>query len=158
MNLPRNPSKAEPLTRAQLACVKKLVSEVVHERRRAGGDLTYPLLWSRLRQKFGAEHYREIPRALFPQVLSYLIRFKYAARRGESPEEARWRFTKQIHALNRTLGWSDDEYRRRLKEWFGVSSSTELTLAQMRRLVRRQRRKLEGSRGPAPPSREEASR
>lgn len=140
---PPRPPRPETLTSAQAACVKKLVGEVVRARRKAGGDLTYPMVWSRLKQKFGAEHYTEIPRASFPQVLGYLIRFKYAAQRGEAPEETRWRLTKQIHALNRTLGWSDEQYRSRLKSWFDANSSTELTLAQMRRLVRLQRRELE---------------
>lgn len=139
------PSEHESLTHAQAACVKKLVGEVVRQRRQAGGDLTYPAVWSRLKQKFGAEHYTDIPRALFPQVLGYLVRFKYAAQRGESPEETRRRLSKQIHALIRTLGWSDEEYRRRLKEWFEATSSKELTLAEMRRLVRRQRRELDES-------------
>jgi hypothetical protein len=140
------PSQPEALTPALAACVKKLVTEVVRVRRKAGGDLTYPMVWSRLKQKFGADHYTEIPRALFPEVLGYLIRFKYAAQRDESPEETRRRLTKQIHALNRTLGWTDEEYRDRLKRWFEATSSTELNLAQMRRLVRLQRREIEMSR------------
>lgn len=128
--------------------MKRLVTEVVRNRRRGGGDLTYPMVWSRLKQKFGADHYTDIPRAFFPQALAYLIRFKYAAQRGESPEEARRRLTKQIHALQQALGWSDEEYRRRLEAWFGVSSSTELTLAKKRQLVRRQRQELEGRHSP----------
>lgn len=147
MSPDQHPSEREPLTHAQAHCVKKLVGDIVHERLRAGGDISYPMVWSRIKQKFGAEHYAEISRSLFPQVLGYLIRFKYAAQRGETPEETRWRYTKQIHALNRTLGWSDEEYRRRLKSWFEADSSTELTLSQMRRLVRRQRRELERGRG-----------
>jgi hypothetical protein len=149
--IPKAPStQRDPLTPAQASCVKNLVTDIVRERRRAGGDITYPMVWSRLKQKFGADHYTDIPRALFPTVLAYLIRFKYAVQRGESPEETRWRLTKQIHAFQRTLGWSDEEYRRRLRAWFGVASSTELTIAQKRQLVRRQREELEGPHGPEP--------
>lgn len=79
--------RTQRLTPAHARAIQEQVDRMVHETRRLPFPLTHYVIYGRLKRKFKAGSYREIPDERYEEILNFLIEELRRALNGEGPEQ-----------------------------------------------------------------------
>jgi hypothetical protein len=80
-------TRTQRLTPAHARTVQELVDRLVHQTRHLAAPLTYATLYGRIKHRFRAGSYKEVPDARFDELLAFLRDELTRATSGEGPEQ-----------------------------------------------------------------------